>query len=178
MNNSVGADTTGLQAAPELLEEEKPEQGLELHVGSNVFRTTNGVIKLQGKEHLVLEVRADPPALLLTMDIYDELGRRVGHLRRNTVSAASAARFSVSVASAPDNARDEPFTVMVRDQVTEQTVIEVYLFQKRKIRITSGQFYSHKGELVSISLHYCRIGAGLTLFGDVVESRGGTAVIG
>ena len=44
-------DSTGL-----IVEEAKPEEGLELHVGSNVFRTTNGVIKLQGKEQIVLEV--------------------------------------------------------------------------------------------------------------------------
>ena len=33
-----------------------------------------------------------------------------------------------------------------------------------------GHLYTHKGELVTISPHYCRIGTSLTLFGDVVES--------
>jgi hypothetical protein len=32
--------------------------------------------------------------------------------------------------------------------------------------------------VVSISPHYCRIGTGLTMFGDVVEGRGGTVAIG
>jgi hypothetical protein len=178
MKDSLDTDMMGLDASPELVEEEKPEQGLELHVGSNVFRTTNGVVKLQGKEQLVLEVRSDPPTLLLTMDLYDEQGRRMGHLRRNTVAATSATRFAVSITSAPDATLVDPLTVMVLDQFTGQTVIEAYLFQKRKIRITAGQFYTHKGDLVSISPHYCRIGTGLTLFGDVIESRGGTAAIG
>jgi hypothetical protein len=44
--------------------------------------------------------------------------------------------------------------------------------------MTMGNFYTHKGELVTISPHYCRIGTGLTLFGDVAESRGGAASIG
>jgi len=72
MKDALNADTIGLDSTAELVEEKKPEQGIELHVGSNVFRTTNGVIKLQGKEQLVLEVRPDPPTLLLTMDLYDE----------------------------------------------------------------------------------------------------------
>ena len=59
------------EAAETIVEEQKPEVGLELHVGSNIFRTTNGIIKLQGKEQIVLEVQSDPPALLLTMDFYD-----------------------------------------------------------------------------------------------------------
>jgi hypothetical protein len=166
-------DATGL-----IVEEEKPEQGLELHIGSNVFRTTNGVIKLQGKEQIVLEVQADPPTLLLTMDFYDEHGQRIGHLRRNTLSAAGSNRFAVSKNTASDATLDDPLAVTVSERATGNTVVEVYLFQRRKIRVTGGSFYTHKGELVSISPHYCRIGAGLTIFGDVVECRGGTAAIG
>ncbi len=179
MNNSsfTDTDTTGLDDLAEIVEEEKPEQGLELHVGSNVFRTTNGVVKLQGKEQIVLEVRPDPPALLLTMDLYDDQGRRIGHLRRNAVSASSVGRFALSVAASPDATRDDSLSVVVSDQQTGRTVMEAHLFQKRKIRITTAEFYTHKGELVTVSPHYCRIGTGLTRFGDVTESRGGAAVL-
>ena len=178
MKDSLDTEVLRLDVPAELIEEEKPEQGLELHIGSNVFRTTNGVVKFQGKEQLFWEVRPDPPALLLTMDIYDEQGQRVGHLRRNALSAASASRFALSATSAPDATLDDPLTVTVLDRLTGQTVIEAYLFQKRKIRITGGQFHTHKGEFVSISPHYCRIGTGLTRFGDVCECRGGTASLG
>ncbi len=180
MSESYHTDTDmmGLDDSPEVVEVEKPEQGLELHVGSNVFRSTNGVVMLQGKEQIFLEVRSDPPALLLTMDLYDEQSRRVGHLRRNSVSASSAARFAVSASSSPDATLNDPLTVVVSDHQTGQTVIEAYLFQKRKIRITGALFYTHKGELVTISPHYCRVGTALTRFGDVTESRGGAAVIG
>jgi hypothetical protein len=181
MNNffQTDSDMMDLDDAPEfVVEEEKPEQGLELHIGSNVFRTTNGVIKLQGKEQIVLEVQPDPPTLLLTMDFYDEDGQRIGHLRRNTLSAAGSSRFAVSMNTTSDATLDDPLTVTISDRTTGGTVIEVYLFQRRKIRVTSGNFHTHKGDLVSISPHYCRLGTGLTMFGDVVESRGGTAVIG
>jgi hypothetical protein len=178
MNDSLDTDELGLEVPAEIIEEEKPEQGLELHIGSNVFRTTNGVIKLQGKEQLFFEVRPQPPSLLLTMDMYDERGQRVGHLRRNTVSAACASRFALSVSAPSDSTLDDPLTVMVVDRMMGHTVIEAYLFQKRKVRITTGQFHTHKGDLVSISPHYCRIGTGLTRFGDVFECRGGTASIG
>lgn len=180
MNNpfQIDARTMDLDGTDVTVEDARPEQGLELHVGSNVFRSTNGVIKLQGKEQIVLEVQPQPPALLLTMDFYDEQGQRIGHLRRNQLSAAGSSRFAVSITTAPDATIDDPLTVTVSDRATGNTTIEVYLFQRRKIRLTSGNFCTHKGELVSISPHYCRIGTGLTRFGDVVESRGGIAVIG
>ena len=160
MNNPLQIKTIGITDSPGLIDIEKPEQGLELHVGSNVFRNTNGVVKLQGKEQLVLETQPQPLALLLTMDLYDEQGTRVGHIRRNALSAHSAGRVTVA------------------DRITGHTVFEACLMQRRKICITVGHLYTHKGELVTVSPHYCRIGTGLTLFGDVAESRGGAAAIG
>jgi hypothetical protein len=181
MHNTFHGDADMIdleEAGHTIVEDEKPEVGLELHLGSNIFRTTNGVIKLQGKEQIVLEVQPDPPALLLTMDFYDEHGQRIGHLRRNQLSAVGSARFVVSIPAPTDPTLDDPLTVTVSERATGSTVIEVYLFQRRKIRITSAHFHSHKGDVVSITPHCCRIGTSLTKFGDVVEGRGGIATIG
>jgi hypothetical protein len=181
MHNPLQADPDTLhvdEAADLMVEVEKPEVGLELHIGSNIFRATNGVIKFQGKEQIVLEIQPDPPALFLTMDFYDEQGQRIGHLRRNQLSAAGSSRFAVCVTAPTDPTLDDPLTVTVSERATGHTVIEVYVFQRRKIRFTSAHFHTHKGDVVSISPHYCRIGASLTMFGDVVEGRGGTAAIG
>ena len=178
MNNPLQIKAIGITDSPELIDIEKPEQGLELHVGSNVFRNTNGVVKLQGKEQLVLEAQPQPLALFLTMDLYDEQGTRVGHIRRNALSAHSAGRFTIHVKAGDEATPDDPPSVTVGDRATGYTVFEACLMQRRKIRITVGHFYTHKGELVTVSPHYCRIGTGLTLFGDVADSRGSAAAIG
>jgi hypothetical protein len=178
MNNPLQVKAIGITDSPELIDIEKPEQGLELHVGSNVFRNTNGVVKLQGKEQLVVETQPLPVALLLTMDLYDEQGTRVGHIRRNALSAHSAGRFTINVKASGEATQDDLPSVTVTDRTTGHTVFEACLIQKRKVRIGVGNFYTHKGELVTVSPHYCRIGTGLTLFGDVAESRGSAASIG
>jgi hypothetical protein len=178
MNNPLHFKTTGITDSPELVDIEKPEQGLELHVGSNVFRNTNGVVKLQGKEQLVLETQLEPLMLLLTMDLYDDQGIRVGHIRRNALSAHSAGRYTINVKTSSEANPNDPPSVTVADRITGHTVFEACLMQRRKIRITVGHFYTHKGELVTVSPHYCRIGTGVTLFGDVAESRGSVAAIG
>jgi len=178
MNNPLQIKTIGITDSPELIDIEKPEQGLELHVGSNVFRNTNGVVKLQGKEQLVVETQPQPLVLLLTMDLYDEQGTRVGHIRRNALSAHSAGRFIINIKPSDEATPDDPPSVTVADRTTGHTVFEACLMQRRKVRITVGHFYTHKGELVTVSPHYCRIGTGFTLFGDVAESRGSAAAIG
>lgn len=178
MNKPFQNKTLGITDSPELIDLEKPDQGLELHVGSNVFRNTNGVVTLQGKEQLVLEVQPHPPTLLLTMDLYDEQGTRIGHIRRNALSAHSAGRFTINMTATGDATPDDRPSVTVTDRTTEETVFAACLVQGRKVRMTVGHFYTHRGELVTISPHYCRIGTGFTLFGNVAESRGGAAVIG
>ena len=178
MNNPLQIKTISTTDSPELIDIEKPEQGLELHVGSNVFRNTNGVVKLQGKEQLVLETQPDPLALLLTMDLYDERGTRVGHIRRNALSVHSAGRFTINVKASAEATADDPPSITVADRTTGHTVFEACLMERRKIRITVGHFYTHKGELVTVSPHYCRIGTVLTLFGNVAESRGNAGAIG
>ncbi len=178
MNNPLQIKASDSPDSPELVDIEKPEQGLELHVGSNVFRNTNGVVKLQGKEQLVLETQPDPLVLILTMDLYDEQGTRVGHIRRNALSAHSAGRFTINVKTSDEATQDETPSVTVADRTTGNTVFEACLLQRRKIRITAGNFFTHKGELVTVSPHYCRIGTGLTLFGNVAESRGNAGAIG
>lgn len=171
MNQIENADSS------DLIEEAKPETGLELHMGSNVFRNINGVVKLQGKEQMFWEVVPDLQTLLLTMDLYDDKGVRVGHIRRNVVKSGGARRFTVTVNSHPSTRPQNVPSVTVVDRSNGQMVIEAFLIQGRKIRIAAGSFFSHKGELVEISPHYCRIGIGRTLFGDVVEGRGGNALI-
>ena len=178
MYNSIQIKPIDNADAPELIDLEKPEQGLELHVGSNVFRNTNGVLKLQGKEQLVLETQSQPLALLLTMDLYDERGARIGHIRRNALPSHSAGRFTVTVRTGSEATTNDAPSVTVGNRTTGHTVFEACLVQRRKIRITAGNFYTHKGELVAVSPHYCRIGTGFTLFGHVAESRGSAAAIG
>ena len=178
MYNSIQIKPVANADAPELIDLEKPEQGLEMHIGSNVFRNTNGVLKLQGKEQLVLETQLDPLMLLLTMDLYDDQGTRIGHIRRNALSAHSAGRYIINVRTSSEANPDDPPSVTVADRTSGRTVFEACLMQRRKIRITVGHFYTHKGELVTVSPHYCRIGTGVTLFGDVAESRGSAAAIG
>lgn len=177
MNEQLQTSEMGDVDSSELMEEAKPETGLELHVGSNVFRNINGVVKLQGKEQMYWEVLPDLQSLLLTMDLYDDKGVRVGHIRRNVVKNGGAGRFTVTLNSNDNAEPNYTPSITVSDRSNGRIVIEAFLVQGRKIRIAAGSFYSHKGELVQISPHYCRIGTGRTLFGDVVESRGGNALI-
>lgn len=163
---------------PQAVEANKSKPLLELNIGSNVFRNTNGVVKLQGKEQLVVEFHPEENQLLLTMDFYDGAGSHVAHLRRNTWAFNTANRFALTTGPASLSLFNGPLWLKVSDRGNGGVVLEVTVTHSGKIQILNGKFYTHKGHLVEITSHYCRVVPGLTLFGDVFETRGGAASIG
>jgi hypothetical protein len=173
-------DPSGTSPArpPQAVEANKSKPLLELNIGSNVFRNTNGVVKLQGKEQMVVEFHPEENQLLLTMDFYDSAGSHVAHLRRNTWAFNTANRFAFTTGPTSLSLFDGPLWLKVSDRDNGDVVLEVMVTHSGKIRIANGKFYTHKGHLVEITSHYCRVIPGLTLFGDVFETRGGAASIG
>ena len=73
---------------------------MDLLIGSNNFRNTNGVLAIQGKEQIVFELVPEDDLLLLTMDLYDERGRQTAHLRRNHWKFNVEDRFAFSTTPA------------------------------------------------------------------------------
>lgn len=178
MSESLAPQRTIGASTPDPTETESSRPGLELLIGSNKFRNTNGVVRIQGKEQLFLESKPDQGLLLVTIDLYGETGTHIGHLRRNVLVLNPTNQFSVDVHRADAGATADLPWVRVTDQSTGQTVLEACVVAHKKIQVALGKFYSHKGMLVDITPHYCRIGSGTTLFGDVSENKGGTVVLG
>ncbi len=158
---------------------EEPEaSGLELLIGSNLFRNTNGVVKINGKEQLVIETNPEEGALLLTADLYGEDGARIAHLRRNVLMLNRTGQIAVEThRSQADFHADAPWVRLLNRQSGE-ILLEARALSRRRVHIMSGKFRSHKGSLIEITAHYCRLGANTTHFGDIVDSGGKTAVLG
>ena len=115
---------------------------------------------------------------MLTIDLYDGSGHHVAHLRRNRWAFNDGARFALSTSDSPPTLFPNLPWLKVTDQDTGETVIEAAMAPGEKIHVATGKFYSHRGQLIEITSHFCRVGSTHTLFGDVFEARGGTAVLG
>jgi hypothetical protein len=154
------------------------KHSLEIRLGSNIFRNTNGVLRVQGKEQLVLELSPEQDRILLTIDLYDGSGNHVAHHRRNRWAFNDGTRFTLHTSDSPPTLFPNLPWLKVTDQDTGETVLEAAVAPGGKIHVATGKFYSHRGQLIEITSHFCRVGSTHTLFGDVFEARGGTAVLG
>lgn len=152
--------------------------GLELCIGSNIFRNTNGVVKIHGKEQLVIETNCEHGLFLITLDLYDAHGARIAHLRRNALTLNEGKRFAVEVHLKPSLSSADGPSVRLTDLQSGGIVLTAAMTSEHKVSFLYGKLYSHRGVEVEITPHYCRIGSGKTLFGDIVESRGGPVILG
>ena len=150
---------------------------LELRIGSNIFRSTNGVVKIHGKEHLVFEVKPEQGSLLATLDLYNERGVRMAHLRRNVLTLNDSGRFTVDVPLGQHLSSVIGSFILVTDLQSGHIVLEARMASEHRVDLTRGKLYSHKGMPIEITPHYCRIGSGTALFGNIVEAQGGPAVL-
>jgi len=177
MDKSVASGNVGPPSHTDPEGTEARKLGLELLVGSNLFRNTNGVIKIHGKEQLVLESKPEQGLLLVTMDLYSETGGHIGHLRRNVLALNQTGQFATEVHRSQGDRPDDYPWVRLSDQRSGALVLEAQVASENRVQIVAGRFYSHRGALVEITPNYCRIGSDITLFGDIVESRGGMVVL-
>ncbi len=150
---------------------------MDLKIGSNVFRNAKGVLVVQGKEQIVLEVPEENHQLLLTMDLYDAEGQHVAHLRRNTWAFDKDDRFTLSTEPESPSLFSPPRWVKVCLRDTGEPVFAANLADQDVVTISDARFHTHKGQLVEISSHFCRIAGGATRFGDVADVGGGPVTI-
>lgn len=146
---------------------------MDLKIGSNAFRNTNGIVAIQGVEQLVLEWHPDQHQLLVTLDLYNEHGQRMGHVRRNRLALDAKNTFECSSGpETPSLFTPHPWVKIVAKK-TREVILDVSVVDTESIAISQGRFHTHQGSLVEINSHVCRVGEGTALFGEVKEMDGG-----
>jgi hypothetical protein len=151
---------------------------MELNIGSNIYRNANGIVKVQEKEQIVLQIQPEGHRIFLTMDLYDSCRNHIAHLRRNSWGFNDKSRFDVQTSPVSESLFTFPACVKLINKETKEVVFEVSLVEKETVHIPHGKLYSHKGQLLEITPHWWRLPGRPTMFGSVQDARGAAAIIG
>jgi len=137
---------------------------LDIKIGSNTLRNTNGIFTAHGQELLRVEVGESDGELLLTMGIYMPTGSEVGKLERNAWVSNDGDRFELA---------PEPQTIKVIDKTLKNVVIQMAIDNTKKITIPLAKFYTSKGMLSEVSEGWWRVGNKMELNGIDMDLAGG-----
>jgi hypothetical protein len=114
---------------------------MELNFGSNIVSNSNGILTIEGKNQIHIEV-GDESQPLLTMNLYDDKGKSVGMLNRNELVENPGNRFATTITSS---------SLKLTDTTNEELIITINVAEGNIIQILKGRFYTHFGKLLEIT---------------------------
>src|SRR6266545_7937478 len=133
MSETVEPRRTDSSSRTDVAAAEAPKPGLELIIGSNIFRNTNGVVKIHGKEQLVFELRSEQGLLLVTIDLYSEAGVHIAHVRRNVLALNQGGQFTIDIHRAEDALPGDIPWLRLLGQHSGDPVLEACVLSENKI---------------------------------------------
>ena len=100
---------------------------MDITIGSNQLRNTNGTFVAQDQDLIKVEHKAEDGAILLSMQLYNPVGSQVAKLERNEWTSNDQDRFDLKA---------DPESVMVIDNTLKGVV-----FASKKMGRTASRFH-------------------------------------
>jgi hypothetical protein len=137
---------------------------MDIELGTNTLRNTNGVFIAHGEEQVHLEWLEEEKKLALSMGVYMPTGTEVARLKRNVWETNPGDRFVLT---------ELPDMVKVEDTTLHTVVMEIHKKDHQKVVIPAAKFYTSKGTLSEVSSEWWRVGNKMELTGIETDLEGG-----
>ena len=137
---------------------------MNIELGTNTLRNTNGVFIAHGKEQLHIEWLEEEKKLALSMGVFMPTGTEVARLQRNIWEHNPQDRFVLT---------ELPDMVKVEDTTLKTIVMEIHKGQHQTVSIPTAKFYTSKGILSEVSPEWWRVGNKMELTGIETDLEGG-----
>jgi hypothetical protein len=137
---------------------------MDIELGSNTLRNTNGVFIAHGKEQVRIEWLEDEKPLALSMGVFMPTGTEVARLQRNVWEVNPHDRFVLT---------ELPDRVKVEDTTLKTVVMEICKGPDRTVTIPAAKFYTSKGTVSEVTADWWRVGNKMELAGIETDLEGG-----
>jgi len=135
---------------------------MDIAIGSNILRNTNGIFFVQDLNLIHIEENED--TLQLSMEMYSPAGTQVAKLERNTWVNNEQERFELKA---------DPHSLLLVDKTLKGVVIQLTREHNKPITIPQAKFYLPSGAVSTVTDESWQVGSKMELKGADVDLQGG-----
>ena len=140
---------------------------VDISIGSNRLRNTNGVFQTDGQNLIQVSI-SDDGALLLSMDLYNPAGTQIAKLAHNTWASNDQDRFELKV---------DGDKALLLDKTLKGVILAVKKESQSEISVLQAKFYLPGGKVSEVTPELWHVGNKLELKDVDADLHGGAIEI-
>jgi hypothetical protein len=140
---------------------------MDIEIGSNVYRNSNGVVEVEGVPLLQFAVKPSTGALLVNFALFEQAGRMIAKVVDSTLAFNERRAYELN---------RSPQNLELKEIVSGKMVLCVQQRSPDRIAIDKASFWTIKGHLCEVSATECRIDKHRLSGGDT-DAKGGAASV-
>ena len=115
---------------------------MDMEIGSNLYRNTDGTVEVEGVPQLTVSLRKPEGPLLVNFVLFDETGRVCAKVVDSTMAFNERRAYELT---------RTPSSVLLKHSESGKIVLEVALKAPDRVVVTNGAFLTMKGHEMEIS---------------------------
>lgn len=141
---------------------------MDVEVGSNLYRNTDGTIEIEGVPQLRVAVKQASQTLLVNFALFDSGGKMVAKLVDSTIAFNERRAYEVTRTLK---------SVALKHLESGKVVLQVELKGADVVAFTKGEFHTIKGHVIEVSPTEWKIEK-QRISGTTHDAKGGAVVLG
>jgi len=141
---------------------------MDVEVGSNVYRNTDGMIEIEGIPQIQITLKPNTGALLVNFALFDVNGKVTAKLNDSTLMINEKRAYEVT---------KTPKSLLLTHPASGTVVLQMDLKAPDVVAFTKGEFHTIKGHVIQVSATEWKIEK-LRASGTIQDVKGGSVVLG
>src|SRR2546427_4825368 len=122
---------------------------MDVEIGSNLYRNTDGAVEIEGVPQLMLALRRPGGPLLVNFVLYDNVGRVVAKVVDSTIAFNERRAYELTKL---------PAGLVLTHVESSKVALQAELKENGRVVVQKGEFLTVKGHLLEISPVEWRVG--------------------
>jgi len=115
---------------------------MDVEIGSNVYRNTNGMIAIEGVPQIEVTVKPATGTLLVNFALFDGAGKMIAKLSDSTLMFNERRAYEVSTTAK---------TLALKQIDSGKIILQMELRASEVVAITKGEFHTVKGHVLEVT---------------------------